>query len=82
MSDAPLVVRGNDARWGVKLSAGLSMRDALWDGLTDSYGKIPMGMTAENLAKQYNISREVSFQKYSPAHSSSDYCTFSHYYYY
>jgi acetyl-CoA acyltransferase 2 len=71
MSDAPLVARGNDARWGVKLSAGLSMRDALWDGLTDSYGNIPMGITAENLAKQYNISKEVSFQKCSPAHSSS-----------
>jgi acetyl-CoA acyltransferase 2 len=59
MSDAPLTVRGNDARWGVKLGKGLKMGDALWDGLTDSYAGTPMGVTAENLAKQYNITREV-----------------------
>jgi acetyl-CoA acyltransferase 2 len=59
MSDAPLSVAGNDARWGVKLGTGLKMRDALWDGLTDSYGQIPMGVTAENLAKKYGITREV-----------------------
>jgi acetyl-CoA acetyltransferase len=35
------------------------MGDALWDGLTDSYAGTPMGVTAENLAKQYNITREV-----------------------
>jgi len=58
MSDAPLCAAGNDARWGVKLGAGLSFRDSLWDGLTDAYSKIPMGVTAENLAKKYNITRE------------------------
>jgi len=58
MSDAPLTVRGNDARWGVKLGKGLKMGDALWDGLTDSYAGTPMGITAENLAKKYNITRE------------------------
>lgn len=58
MSDAPLSVAGNDARWGVKLGTGLAMRDALWDGLTDSYAKTPMGVTAENLAKKYGITRE------------------------
>jgi acetyl-CoA acyltransferase 2 len=60
MSNAPLSVAGNDARWGVKLGSGLAMRDALWDGLTDSYANTPMGMTAENLARKYNITREVS----------------------
>lgn len=60
MSNAPLQVAGNDARWGVKLGTGLNMRDALWDGLTDSYSQTPMGMTAENLAKKYGITREVS----------------------
>ena len=59
MSDAPMAVSGNDARWGVKLGAGMNMRDSLWDGLTDSYSKTPMGVTAENLAKKYNITREV-----------------------
>jgi acetyl-CoA acyltransferase 2 len=60
MSNAPLQVAGNHARWGVKLGGGLAMRDALWDGLTDSYANTPMGVTAENLAKKYNITREVS----------------------
>lgn len=30
----------------------------LWEGLTDSYVKLPMGLTAENLAEKYGISRE------------------------
>lgn len=58
MSDAPLTVRGNHARWGVKLGTGLKMGDSLWDGLTDSHAGTPMGVTAENLAKKYGITRE------------------------
>jgi len=57
MSAAPLQVDGNDARWGVPLGNGLKMRDSLWDGLTDSYANVPMGITAENLAEKYNITR-------------------------
>lgn len=60
MSDAPLNIRGNDARWGVKLGSGIRVGDALWDGLTDSHAGTPMGVTAENLAKKYGITREVS----------------------
>ena len=59
MSDAPLCAAGNDARWGVKLGTGLNLRDSLWDGLTDAYAGTPMGITAENLAKKYGITREV-----------------------
>ena len=62
MSNAPLNVSGNNARWGVKLGTGLKMSDALWDGLTDSYAGTPMGITAENLAKKYGITREVRKQ--------------------
>jgi acetyl-CoA acetyltransferases len=57
MSAAPFQLCGNDARWGVSLGSGLKMRDALWDGLTDSYAQVPMGVTAENLAEKYNITR-------------------------
>ena len=35
------------------------MEDTLWAGLTDSYAKIPMALTAEKLAEQYGISREL-----------------------
>ncbi|KAL9188702.1 hypothetical protein ACHAXT_007080 [Thalassiosira profunda] len=58
MSMAPLQVDGNDARWGVALGSGLKMRDSLWDGLTDQHVGTPMGITAENLAEKYGISRE------------------------
>lgn len=36
----------------------LQLEDTLWAALTDSYTKMPMAITAENLAEQYNISRE------------------------
>lgn len=58
MSMVPLHADGNAARWGVALGKGLQLRDALWDGLTDQHASTPMGITAENLAKQYNISRQ------------------------
>ena len=35
------------------------MEDTLWAGLTDAYAKIPMALTAEKLAEQYGISREL-----------------------
>lgn len=59
MSDAPLQAAGNDARWGVKLSKGLKMRDSLWDGLTDSYGtvfSVPLFLYIEK-QKQFLVQR-------------------------
>ena len=49
MSQAPHVVRG--IRWGTKLGASPALEDLLWQGLTDSLCGCPMGITAENLAK-------------------------------
>lgn len=57
MSAAPFHLDGNATRWGVTLGTNLQMRDSLWDGLTDSYTGTPMGITAENLAEKYDISR-------------------------
>ena len=34
------------------------LEDTLWQGLTDFHVKLPMGVTGENLAEKYNISRE------------------------
>ncbi len=56
MSMAPLVTR--TARWGAGLGEGLTLEDSLWQGLTDSYCNMPMAITAENVAKQYTITRE------------------------
>lgn len=58
MSQAPLQANGLQARWGVPLGSGLQLDDALWSGLTDAHAGIPMGVTAENLAAQYDITRE------------------------
>jgi acetyl-CoA acyltransferase 2 len=60
MSMAPLQVNGEHARWGVALGQGMTLGDSLWDGLTDAHAGVPMGVTAENLATQYGITREVS----------------------
>jgi acetyl-CoA acyltransferase 2 len=57
MSQAPLSVYGHNVRFGHRLGADLSMQDTLWSALTDPYAKIPMGMTAEKLAEQYNVTR-------------------------
>ena len=55
MSQAPYVVR--NARWGVRYGHA-EFEDSLNQGLTDMYVELPMGMTAENLASQYSITRE------------------------
>lgn len=56
MSQAPHVVRG--ARKGFHLGQNVAFEDSLWTALIDSYGNTPMAITAENLAKRYNVSRE------------------------
>lgn len=55
MSSAPYLVRG--ARWGLKLR-NTPFVDALWERLTDPVCGQVMGVTAENLAMMYAISRE------------------------
>lgn len=55
MSRVPYVL--NDARWGKRLQHGV-MSDGIWDGLTDPYCGLIMGLTAENLAEKYSITRE------------------------
>jgi acetyl-CoA acyltransferase 2 len=55
MSDAPHLLYG--ARFGTKYGA-VPTGDLLLDSLTDKHCKTPMGITAENLAEKYDISRE------------------------
>jgi acetyl-CoA acetyltransferase family protein len=56
MSQAPHVVRG--ARWGLRLGPAVPLEDSLWEALTDTYCGFSMAQTAENLAEEYDISRE------------------------
>jgi acetyl-CoA C-acetyltransferase len=45
-----------NARWGLRLRHQ-ELSDGVWDGLSDQYTGLIMGMTAENVAEQYHISR-------------------------
>ncbi|MCB6607977.1 thiolase family protein [[Clostridium] symbiosum] len=55
MSNAPHIVEG--ARWGKKLG-NFEIRDSMWDSLTNLGVGPAMGITAENLAERYGITRE------------------------
>jgi acetyl-CoA C-acetyltransferase len=46
-----------NARWGLRLRHQ-ELSDGVWDGLSDQYTGLIMGMTAENVAEKYDISRE------------------------
>lgn len=56
MSQAPYILKG--ARWGQRMGNGViedyMIHDGLWDIFTDSH----MGITAEKVAEEWNISRE------------------------
>ncbi len=68
MSTAPYVLK--DARWGKRLTHG-QMTDTVWEGLTCPNTGLIMGLTAENLAEKYGISREeqdeIAFTSHSRA---------------
>ncbi len=56
MSQAPYAIK--DMRWGHKMNNGVTVdtmvNDALWDAFNDYH----MGVTAENIAKQWGITRK------------------------
>jgi acetyl-CoA acetyltransferase family protein len=56
MSQAPHVIRG--ARWGFRLGEG-KLEDSLMVALLDTWCNYSMAATAENLARQYGITREM-----------------------
>jgi acetyl-CoA C-acetyltransferase len=46
-----------NVRWGLRLRHQ-ELSDGVWDGLMDHHTGLIMGMTAENVAEKYNVSRE------------------------
>lgn len=64
----------NDARWGKRLQHG-EMRDGVWDGLTDAWSGLIMGLTAENLAQKYNITREEQDEVSLRSHHNAEAAT-------
>ncbi|XP_026886757.1 3-ketoacyl-CoA thiolase, mitochondrial [Electrophorus electricus] len=78
MSQAPYAAR--NIRFGTKFGVDLKLEDTLWAGLTDLHIKTPMGITAENLAEKYQITREdcdkyahQTQQRWKSAHESGHY---------
>ena len=56
MSMAPYIVP--KARWGLRMGDGVIVDTMVADGLTDIFNNYHMGITAENIAGQWNITRE------------------------
>jgi acetyl-CoA acyltransferase 2 len=82
MSQTPMVMDGLSCRFGTALGKGIKAEDLLWAGLTDSYAKLPMGLTAEKLGAQFGITRQQcdeyslrSQQTYQAAHSKGIYAS-------
>ena len=57
MSSAPYLIP-ESTRQGVKMGGFKVIDHMVYDALTDAYSNVHMGITAENIAKRYNISRE------------------------
>ena len=72
MSRTPYML--NDARWGKRLQHG-EMMDGIWVGLTDAWSGLIMGMTAENLAEKYDISREEQDMIACRSHNNAEAAT-------
>lgn len=56
MSNAPYLL--DKARTGYRMGHGQITDSMIMDGLTDAFNNYHMGITAENIAEQWNISRE------------------------
>lgn len=56
MSNAPYLL--NKARWGQRMGNGEVVDSMITDGLWDAFNNYHMGITAENVAEKWNISRE------------------------
>jgi len=56
MSQIPYALK--DARWGARMGDKEMVDLMIRDGLSDIFNDYHMGITAENLAEKYNISRE------------------------
>src|SRR5260370_26587430 len=55
MSNAPYLLKG--ARWGYRMGHAEAIDSMLFEGLTCAINACHMGMTAEAVAKRYNVSR-------------------------
>lgn len=78
MSQAPFIAP--DARWGARMGDKKLVDEMIKDGLWDAFNDYHMGVTAENVAKEYDITRETqdelaatSQQRASAAREAGDF---------
>ena len=57
MSQAPYLVQ--KARWGYRMGDGKLVDEMIKDGLWDAFNNYHMGITAENVAEKFGVTREV-----------------------
>ena len=57
MSNAPYVT-SNKARWGLRMGDSKLTDEMIKDGLWDAFNNYHMGITAENIAEEFNVTRE------------------------
>ncbi|WP_368504385.1 acetyl-CoA C-acetyltransferase [Alkalihalophilus sp. As8PL] len=57
MSQAPYVMP--NARWGQRMGDGKLVDTMIYDALTDKFNNIHMGVTAENIAERWELTREM-----------------------
>ena len=57
MSMAPYAIPG--ARWGQRMGNGAMVDTMINDALTDAFSHVHMGITAENIARQWEITRQA-----------------------
>lgn len=60
MSKAPYVLNNN--RWGQRMGDGKVVDEMIKDGLWDAFNDYHMGITAENVAEKWNLTREEQDQ--------------------
>ena len=56
MSQAPFYIPG--ARWGYRMNDGALIDGMIYDGLYDIFNRYHMGITAENVAEKFGVSRQ------------------------
>jgi acetyl-CoA C-acetyltransferase len=59
MSNSCHLIPGNISRNGQKMGDFKVLDHMVYDGLTDAFADYHMGVTAENIAEKYNLSREA-----------------------
>jgi len=76
MSQVPYLLQ--DARWGARMNDKSLVDMMVYDGLTDVFNNYHMGITAENLAEKYQISRQEQDQYATASQNKAERAILTH----